>query len=244
MHDLAGCRLIFNSVADVQRFRSAYHKTRAKHVRVDRNRYDYITSPKTTGYRGIHEVYKYEAQYTGGAAYNGLKIEVQFRTRVQHAWATAVEISDLLDGARIKFDQNANPMRERLFVLASEYLARTKEAMYGPCPDLTDVQVCQEMRSLEGRLGVINTLHMANKSGTQIPQRNHVVLHFNNGELMATGFRSGPKAMAYRDEVEHQHPEDDVVYVTAHFPGAIADAFRNYFRDAQDFVESIRPALS
>lgn len=244
MHDLAGCRLIFDSISELQRFRNAYHKTRAKHARVDRGKYDYLAHPKSTGYRGIHEVYKYNAQYAGGKPFNGLKIEVQYRTRMQHAWATAVEISDLLGGARVKFDQNANPKRERLFVLASEYLARTKELSYGPCPNLTDLQVRKEMRNLESQLGVINALDMANKSGTQIPQRNHVVLRFHQGELTAIGFRNGPKAMAYRDEVERQYPDDDVVYVTAQSPGAIADAFRNYFRDARDFVDSVRPALA
>lgn len=244
MHDLAGCRLIFDSIADIQRFRDAYHKTRAKHVRVDSGRYDYINNPKVTGYRGIHEVYTYVAQKKGAEIYNGLKIEIQYRTRSQHAWATAVEISDLLDGARIKFDQNANPKRERLFVLASEYLARAKEGMHGACPNLTDITLAREMKSLEEELGVINTLDMARRSATEIPQKKHVVLHFHNGELLAKGFTRRSPAISYRDDVEIVYPADDVVYVTAQSPGAIADAFRNYFRDARDFVESISPALA
>ena len=243
MHDLAGCRLIFNSIEDIHSFRASFHTTRAKHVRDDRDRYDYIARPKTTGYRGIHEVYRYASQSVGGQNYSGLKIEIQYRTRTQHAWATAVEISDLLDGARIKFDQNANPRRERLFVLASEYLARTIENHKGACPNIDDASLCREMRDLEAELGVINTLDMARRSATVIPQRKNIVLHFHDGELKADGFSSGPKAMLYRDQVEKEFPADDVVYVTAQSTGAIADAFRNYFRDAVDFVESIRPAL-
>ncbi|KAA2230525.1 RelA/SpoT domain-containing protein [Pseudomonas brenneri] len=244
MHDLAGCRLIFDSIEEIQEFRASFHKTRAKHLRDDQDRYDYIARPKSTGYRGIHEVYKYASQSIGGQIYSGLKIEIQYRTRTQHAWATAVEISDLLDGARIKFDQNANPKRERLFVLASEYLARTRENQRGAFPDVNDADLCREMRELEGELGVIHTLDMARRSATEIPQRKHIVLHFHDGELIAEGFASGPKAMAYRDGIEKQHPADDVVYVTAQSTGAIADAFRNYFRDAEDFVESVKPALA
>ena len=244
MHDLAGCRLIFDSIEEIRDFRASFHTTRAKHVRDDQDRYDYIARPKPTGYRGIHEVYRYASQSIGGQSYSGLKIEIQYRTRTQHAWATAVEISDLLDGARIKFDQNANPRRERLFVLASEFLARTRENQKGACPDIDDASLCREMQELEGELGVIHTLDMARKSATVIPQKKNIVLHFRDGELLAKGFASGPKAMVYRDEVEKQYPSDDVVYVTAQSTGAIADAFRNYFRDAQDFVESIRPALT
>lgn len=243
MHDLAGCRLIFTSIEDIRQFREAFHGTKAKHVRDDKDRYDYIANPKPTGYRGVHEVYKYVAQTEGGRRYDGLKIEIQYRTKTQHSWATAVEISDLLDGARIKFDQNANPMRERLFVLASEYLARTKESMFGFCRDLSDAQLYREMSDLEDHLGVINTLDMARRSPTEIPQRKHVILHFHNGELSARGFGNASKALDYRDAIEGTYPEDDVVYVTAQSPSAIADAFKNYFRDAVDFVESIKPAL-
>jgi len=243
MHDLAGCRLIFNSIGDLQEYRTQFHGTRAKHERVDEDRYDYIAHPKATGYRGIHEVYKYVASSGGGEKYNGLKIEIQFRTRTQHAWATAVEISDLLDGARIKFDQGANPKRERLFVLASEYLARVKEGTYGYCPDLTDAQLCAEMRGLENELGVIRTLDMARKSNTVIPQKKHIVLHFHMDELSAKGFSDAKQAMEFRDDVENVYPEDDIVYVSAASPRAIADAFRNYFRDAVDFVEYVKPAL-
>lgn len=48
MHDLAGCRLIFNSTEDLQRFRDRFRYTEAKHERIDENRYDYIAHPKST----------------------------------------------------------------------------------------------------------------------------------------------------------------------------------------------------
>lgn len=243
MHDLAGCRLIFDTVDDLQAFRSRFHYTEAKHVRIDHDRYDYLLRPKSTGYRGVHEVYKYVAKTEGGAAYNGLKIEIQFRTRTQHAWATAVEISDILDGARIKFDKGANPQRERLFVLASEYLARTREDSYGYFPNMSEQEICDELKELEAELGVIRTLDAARRSNIVVPRRKHIVLHFHAGELSAKGFESAKKAIAYRDEVEAAYLGDDIVYVTASSPQAIADAFRNYFRDAADFVGYVKPAL-
>ncbi|MCH1993531.1 RelA/SpoT domain-containing protein [Achromobacter xylosoxidans] len=243
MHDLAGCRLIFNSIGDLQRFRSRFRYTEAKHERIDEDRYDYIARPKQTGYRGVHEVYKYVAKTAGGAAYNGLKIEIQFRTRTQHAWATAVEISDILDGARIKFDRGANPKREKLFGLASEYLARTKEDSLGYFPELSNHELCEELRSLENDLGAIRTLDAARRSNVAIPRRKHIVLHFHLGELAASGFSSAKQAINYRDAVEASFPDDDVVYVTASSPQAVSDAFRNYFRDAADFVGYMRPAL-
>ena len=49
---------------------------------------DYIENPKSSGYRSIHYIYKYSSNIQD---YDGLKIELQIRTRLQHSWAMAVE---------------------------------------------------------------------------------------------------------------------------------------------------------
>ena len=89
MQDIGGCRAIVSSVRDVQRLN--------KHIQTSRTRnelhreYDYIAEPKESGYRGIHLTYKYNGEKT---EYNGYFVEVQLRSKVQHAWATTVEIVD------------------------------------------------------------------------------------------------------------------------------------------------------
>lgn len=51
MDDVAGCRLIFRSIKDLQAFRSKFHKARFNHkLRNDPDKYDYIRKPKRTGY--------------------------------------------------------------------------------------------------------------------------------------------------------------------------------------------------
>jgi putative GTP pyrophosphokinase len=231
MHDLAGCRLIFKSVDDLQQFRADFHGTRATHLRVDKGRYDYLSHPKATGYRGIHEVYQYRSSSEAGSVYNNLKIEIQYRTRAQHAWATAVEISDILDGARIKFDRGANPARERFFVLS------------GCVPELSDKALRDEMRGIEKRLNILGTLNAARKSDIAIPASKYLVLRIHQEDLTASGFKEPRDAIAYRDSLEEEHPEDDIVYVSAQSPRAVADAFRNYFRDAADFVDMVQAGV-
>lgn len=96
MHDIAGCRLIFTSIEELKTFREGVLESRARHELVgDHHRYDYIIAPKESGYRGIHDVYKYRVSSVAGEPWNGLRIELQYRTFTQHAWATAVEISDI-----------------------------------------------------------------------------------------------------------------------------------------------------
>lgn len=243
MHDLAGCRLIFDSVSNLEKYRNKLHSSRFKHQRIHNDKYDYIKSPKKTGYRGIHDVYKYKVLSTGGSRYNGLFIEIQYRTRIQHAWATAVEISDFINKTRVKFDRGASPKRERFFVLASEYLARTYEDLAGPAPEISTADLMKELKKLEHELGVVQGLMALHEERVEMPNSMNVVLHFHKNSLGAKGFRSASQAITFRDEIERIHPDDDVVYVRGKNSSEIRTAFRNYFRNSKEFVRLIEPAV-
>ena len=120
MHDIGGCRIIFPDLESLYHFRYYLdHETRARHsLTHERGRYDYILLPKQTGYRGIHYVFGYSPSSQHKRELGGLKVEVQLRTGVQHAWATAVEIADLISDTRIKFEDGSGDYGE-FFRLAS-----------------------------------------------------------------------------------------------------------------------------
>ena len=50
---------------------------------------DCIHNPKVDGYRSLHFGFRYQNQLE--PEHNGLFVELQLRTKLQHAWATAVE---------------------------------------------------------------------------------------------------------------------------------------------------------
>ena len=64
---------------------------------------DYITTPKDSGYRGVHLIYRYYSDKN--ETFNGLKIEVQIRTALQHAWATAVDENEQIDLTHLRADK-------------------------------------------------------------------------------------------------------------------------------------------
>src|SRR5690606_15240116 len=84
MQDIGGCRSVLEDVSKVRTLRDSLvnSRTRNKLHRED----DYITTPKSSGYRGVHLVYKYNGQKS---AYQDYFVEIQIRSKVQHAWATA-----------------------------------------------------------------------------------------------------------------------------------------------------------
>ncbi len=76
-----------NTFNQVKVLEEDYHHSWFQHELITTT--DYIANPKTTGYRSVHLVYKYSNEKN--PAYNGLHVELQIRSKLQHAWATAVE---------------------------------------------------------------------------------------------------------------------------------------------------------
>lgn len=252
MHDIAGCRLIFPDVESLLRFRSGVLSSRAAHEIVwDRNRYNYIESPKSSGYRGIHDVYKYNVGSTGGTSWNGLRLEIQYRTIVQHAWATAVEISDIVNSTRLKFSE-ANRDITRLFLLSSEILSRALEDLEGHLHDTPIRELIDEFENLEAELHAISRLRNLTSSAFQRfarTQKLFILVNYtsgpNEGEFEAEGFPDNASAATRYSELEIELGDQaDVVLVGSSQQDAIKLAYTNYFSDASGFISAIDKALA
>lgn len=252
MHDIAGCRIIFGDIDQLRQFRGGVHRSEARHELIGGDdRYDYIAHPKSSGYRGIHDVYKYHVRSAAGEKWNGLRIEVQYRTLVQHAWATAVEISDIVNSTRLKFGQAAHEV-ERLFVLASELLARAHEGMPGKMVDMDDRDIHHEFNELEGRVRAINHLRQLSSSEfARFARSSRLFILVNpfpeNGSEVfhAIGFSDNRSAVERYAELEKEYQgRADVVLVGASEQDAIRLAYTNYFSDASDFLRLIDAATA
>jgi ppGpp synthetase/RelA/SpoT-type nucleotidyltranferase len=87
MQDVGGLRAIVNTVQSVCKIKKKFTNSRAKHTL--KRLYDYIDEPRDSGYCGVHLVFEYHN--SNRIDCDGLFIEIQLRTRLQHLWSTAVE---------------------------------------------------------------------------------------------------------------------------------------------------------
>ena len=86
MQDLGGCRFIVPTVQEVYQYADTYDSSRKRHIFIEQ--YDYIKHPKQSGYRSLHMVYEYHSDTVD--TYNkNMMVEIQYRTHLQHLWATA-----------------------------------------------------------------------------------------------------------------------------------------------------------
>lgn len=240
MDDVAGCRLIFKSIKDLYGFRGHFHQARFNHTRRnDLDKYDYIKKPKLTGYRGIHDVYEYDVQSDVGKALAGLYVEIQYRTLVQHAWATAVELIGFVTESQPKF-QKGDKRYEQALALASEILARAFEKSKGPFPDLDDREVVRQFVALDHELGLLRTLRGLNAADKAVTEDRNAILIFSTaGDLEVQTYRDATDALQALFGLEKRFPDRDIVLVRADTSDEVRLAFRNYFSDARDFIRLV-----
>lgn len=238
MDDVAGCRIIFNNVKQLHTFRRRFHRARFLHkLRNSVDKYDYIVNPKNTGYRGIHDVYEYDVNSIAGKPLKGLYIEIQYRTLVQHAWATAVEVVGLITESQPKFEQGDARYTEAM-AYASEILARAHEGLKGPFADLSDREVVTRFLALDEDLSLMSTLRGLNRTMTGASDnKNWLLIIPPDGKLEIKSYRDAPDALRALFQYEKEMPDSDIVLVRADTSAEVKTAFRNYFRDARDFVK-------
>lgn len=240
MDDVAGCRLIFKDIAALYNFREKLHKARFRHhLRNDVDRYDYIKQPKDTGYRGVHDIYEYDVNSTVGRGLVGLYVEIQYRTLVQHAWATAVEVIGFITESQPKF-KRGDKRYERAMALASEILARAHETRNGPFPDLEDRELVEQFLTLDSEIGLLQTLRGLNAADKAVSaNRNAILIFSGSGDLEVRSFRDAPEALRALFDLERTMPDRDIVLVRADTSDDVRLAFKNYFSDAVDFISLI-----
>jgi ppGpp synthetase/RelA/SpoT-type nucleotidyltranferase len=238
MDDIAGCRLIFKSIRALYDFRKEFHKAKFYHrMRNEIDKYDYIKKPKATGYRGVHDVYEYNVKSEVGRHLEGLLIEVQYRTLVQHSWATTVELIGIITENQPKF-QKGDKRYEQIMALSSEILARAFEKMNGPFPGMSDATLIKEFRRMDKELKLMKVLRALNFSQEVITHSKNVILLLSDyRDLRIRTYRQATDAIESLFQLEKEYPSDDIVYVRADSSEDVRLSYRNYFTDARDFLK-------
>lgn len=93
MQDIGGLRIVLEDIREVNLIRDEIKKVENhksfKFTCIDEDNYIKNPHPSGSGYRSIHMIYKYDKKVEKREQ---CKIELQIRTKLQHSWATAVEV--------------------------------------------------------------------------------------------------------------------------------------------------------
>lgn len=246
MEDIGGCRIVVSNINQVYEVKNSIVDGRTRNTL--RRLRDYIKTPKESGYRGIHIVYRYKGQKK---QYSSHSVELQIRSKIQHSWATAVEVVGTFTGQGLKASQGHEAWLN-FFKLASiafqdlENKALAKNA---------NTKERLELIKYIDRLGVlprlkafaVSTKHLGkdktNKDDyfllvLEVDKSNIKVMRYSQEKMDDATNQYAKFEKEYKD-----NPEKDVVLVSAESVHGLKKAYPNYFADTTDFSKNIERIL-
>ncbi|MBM6816838.1 RelA/SpoT domain-containing protein [Olsenella uli] len=243
MNDIAGCRVILSELAEVRAFAKVVASCTA--VKERNGIKDYIALPKHDGYRSLHIITKHEAPHAG---FSGLFCETQIRTRLQHAWATALETYDVVTGVGMKFGRGG-PDERRFFSLVSALFALKEGA--APVLEMSSSAAAMrdELRMLERRCPIVEMLRACSGSVTILSREDfsyaaYFVLEIDY-DLQCTRIYGYPEESAndaervYFERERLKGPLQDVLLVRSVSIKGLLEAYPNYSMDIRLFLECV-----
>lgn len=247
IQDIAGIRVILKTQDKVERFYNKLLQSKFIEAYTVSSK-DYIESPKNDGYRSIHLIYKNPS--TSHRELKDLVAEIQIRTRLQHAWATAVETLGVIEHTPFKLGVGEESFK-RFFKLSSALFS-----IYEKTPVLEELRgyskedLVAEFEELEQRLNIFTKL-----KGVTIATNRILTNGQNQGyyQLLELNTEVGtvtviPFAKDKAKDAEQMYTTKEashssnimVVLVSVGDLTKVKKAYPNYFLDADIFIKELK----
>jgi ppGpp synthetase/RelA/SpoT-type nucleotidyltranferase len=251
MQDIGGCRSVIADIDKVHALVKLHKKSRGIKHKLS-NEKDYISNPKPDGYRSYHLVYKYFSDKN--AIYDGLLIEIQIRTNLQHYWATAVETVDHFTGQAIKSNEGEQEWKD-FFRLVSSAFASMESTPAVPETPTNTQYLRDEIQKLAKKLDVVKKMNEWAKIHKFIEsyERDSKIqvgfyllnLNLDTKELKISAFENRQEEYANSEYTKLEErmlinkENRDIVLVSAETTRELRRAYPNYFLDTKEFINQL-----
>lgn len=247
MQDVGGCRVILPTYTDVMALSAIYKVGDCRHelLKVD----DYLLSPKVDGYRCHHLIFKFSG--TGeDAVYNRQRLELQIRSQLQHAWATAVEAVGLYRGEDLKGGGGDANWR-RFFQLVSSDFAEEEGCAIVPGTPVARRDRHKEIKSLNKKIDAIATLNTFTKvvqysTDFFVKDAEYYLITYDR-ENQTTEVSPYDRYSAISNRYINEERGEDQKHAVLVEVDAVEDlkaAYPNYFLDVELFVAKLGAVLA
>lgn len=252
MQDIGGIRAVVGSINDAFRLEKEYKNPKWLTHELC-NEKDYINSPRDEdGYRSIHLIYRYKNKRAPG--HDGLLIELQIRTKLQHIWATAVETMGTFLGQALKSRQGDKDWLD-FFAITSSAFAHMEGSK--PVPrfnSLSREKTFDAVVQAEEKIGALDTMQGLSIAADMIVKNlrarkrgwyyHLIILNSLKKTVQVKPYprNNFEQAAAEYAKVEASAPEEKIepVLVSAGPLKELRRAYPNFFLDIKDFVEKVQ----
>lgn len=257
IQDIGGCRAILSEVSQAKKLCEFYYlKGDLKHRRVSFK--DYVSNPKDDGYRSLHLVYEYKSN-KGKQEFNGFRVEIQIRSKLQHIWATSIETVDFFTRQAIKASEG-HPDWMEFFRLVSSAFAKMEHCPGIPSTPDDKKELYSIIRKKENELNVLSKMAGWTSAmqffESKIKDKYKKKVKFFLLELDIVGEKLNIKSYAKEEEqkaiddystLEKRHSgrkDYDVVLVGVDTANDLRKAYPNYFVDCEEFVSILQKIVN
>lgn len=255
MQDIGGCRAVLRSIEEV---RSILGTSKLWAESGDLREINYIQNPKETGYRSVHYVWKYAPKLEIRDGYDGMRVEIQIRSALQHAWATAVEMASTFKNEDLKFGQG-DPNWIRFFALMGSAIAMEEATPLVPGTPHNKKELRRELRDLSENIGVegqmkrwseVTSIARDLPAPTGDARVFLVTLHPADyrWQVKVKAFResetiraSEEYLQAEKESAERQNVQ--VALVSVESIDMLREAYPNYYQDTSKFLKALQTVL-
>jgi Region found in RelA / SpoT proteins len=255
MQDIGGCRAILRNMDDLQSLLESSRDVE-EGLFSDVKKYDYIAEPKASGYRSVHFVWRYRSDSPAGKAYDGMRIEIQVRSALQHAWATAVEMASTYRSEDLKGSAGDDKWL-RFFALIGSAIALTERSSIVPGTPHKKRELIRELKSLSEDLKVCSLMRRwseitAIRDDHQAePARLFLVTLRETEYRWFLDVRSfpGTKKMDVQEEYLNAEKENagrgnvQVALLSVESIDMLRTAYPNYYGDTSAFITALEQIL-
>lgn len=250
MQDIGGCRAVLETIDGAYELAENFESRRVSHIL--HNKKDYIQDPKNSGYRGIHLIYKYVSERNN--TYNNLNVEVQIRSRLQHAWATAVETAGMLLKQQLKSSQG-----EKEWLEFFQYASSAISYIEGTPPyhgSMSSPEVTSNLEMLANKIHAFDLLRAVSNTMKLRDEQPHLenagyyilIVNTETQELSIAAFEKKEAKKASQEYAMHEsenrsndHIETVMVSVESFI--SLKSAYPNYYGDATTFLDTVEAII-
>lgn len=239
MQDIAGIRIIVDGMTQLNKIEQEI-KNWDNLKRVS----DYIKEPKKSGYRGKHFIFEQD----------GLYVEIQLRTQLQHLWATSVETTDVFRGTMLKEIDDTTCWHD-FFCQVSSIFAITEESPTAPgYRNLNISELCNDLQKN------LDTNHIMDQitsfaltdpivSNEKLKDTYYMVitLDSNKKEAHISSYKESDYHSAFNEYKRKEHfnsSTEQTVLVGLNQVKKVRDAYPNYFMNLSNFYSAIMYILA
>jgi len=247
LQDIGGARFVFDTLDDLKACQASLATFVPEHFTIEKEN-DYIAAPKDSGYRSIHYVYQYHSE---DANYDGLRIELQIRTRLEHSWAMAVETASLISRTSLKANIEDHSVWREFFKLVSAIFAQKEN-----CPvnaryaTYTHEQYCHDYIELLDNHKLLDQLQAlrvtVNDEGLFAGGNTGyclLLINFKEGVVTSRQYAIGQEDEAsgmFTQTEQSLSADEAVILVSIEKIQELREAYPSYFLDTKEFIMALK----